>query len=125
MKEELQDLVRDIFMLGQEISPDTGSNRSLKKRAIDEKHNVRTRQFILSFRKPPRKLLDNAVKAWQLYFGASSIPVKSAKRMYDRAEKLTKKVADISGLSEYEATKQLEAEAERRGKIIPIPGKEY
>lgn len=69
--------------------------------------------------------VEAAVKAWQMYYGADGLPIKTQQRFYAKARKLTDKVATHHGMSVQSAHDQVTAEASRRGKIWPRPGKDY
>jgi hypothetical protein len=65
------------------------------------------------------------VRAWQLYAGLGGrARVRDEQRLYERAQKLTSRVATKRGMDPYDAENQISAEARRRGPITPIPGKD-
>lgn len=76
-------------------------------------------------RENPKASVEAAVKAWQMYYGADRLDIKRQQRFYNRAKKLTDKVAAEHGMSSLSAHEQVQAEASRRGKIYPLPGKDY
>lgn len=73
----------------------------------------------------PKASVEAAVKAWQMYYGADGLDIKRQQRFYNRAKKLTDKVATQHGMSSLSAHEQIQGEAARRGKIYPLPGKDY
>ncbi len=75
--------------------------------------------------KPPKALLERAVKATQLYCGAEGTYVKTQQRFYTRMDKAISAVAQKSGVDRQSAWNQIQAEAKRRGCITPVPGKDY
>jgi len=75
--------------------------------------------------RPPKALLERAVKAAQLYCGAECLYVKTQQRFYARMDKTINAVADKTGVDRQSAWDQILAEAKRRGCILPRPGKDY
>lgn len=73
----------------------------------------------------PKASVEAAVKAWQMYYGAEGLPIKTQQRFYSRATKLTDKVAKEHSMSSLAAHEQIQGEEGRRGKIYPRPGKDY
>ena len=109
---------------------------SLLGRDIGSRHQTLTRGKVSSeyYLLPPMPARENpkasagveaAVKAWQMYYGTEGLPIKTQQRFYSRATKLTDKVATQHGMSSLAAHEQIQAEASRRGKIWPRPGKDY
>lgn len=80
---------------------------------------------IVEARDNPKASVEAAVKAWQEYYGSDGLPIKTQQRFYKRATKLTDKVATEHGMSSLSAHEQVQAEAQRRGKIWLRPGKDY
>lgn len=78
----------------------------------------------MTVRRPPKKMLEAAVRAWQLYAGATSCRVVDAQRLYTRAQQSVDRVARASGLSTDDVRDQLTTEAQRRGPVCPTPGKD-
>ena len=82
-----------------------------------------------SSKRPPKALLEKAVKAYQLYFGAAGVVGgRSEERLYARARRASAAVAKKAGVTGYGVTQveeQIMAEAQRRGAIRPQPGKDY
>ena len=75
--------------------------------------------------RPPKALLERAVKAAQLYCGADGLYVKAQQRFYARMDKAITAVATKAGVDRQQAWNQIHAEAKRRGCIAPQPGKDY
>ena len=76
-------------------------------------------------KRPPKALLERAVKATQLYCGSDGLHIRIANRFYTRMVAATTKVADVSGMSYDDAANQITSEAKRRGCVSPTPGKDY
>lgn len=72
----------------------------------------------------PRTLLDSAVRAMQLYMGSEGARIRDQQKLYNRAHKLAESVAAKTGLSSMEVWEQVGAEAQRRGALRPMPGKD-
>lgn len=71
------------------------------------------------------KDIEAAVRAWQLYIGKGlTCRIRDEQKLYQRAVKLTEKVATKRNMDPHEAERQITAEARRRGGICPMPGKD-
>ena len=78
--------------------------------------------------KPPKALLERAVKATQLYCGSAvggSMRVRDQQKLYDRMERAITAVVRKTGLSDQNVSDQIHAEARKRGCISPLPGHHY
>jgi len=69
--------------------------------------------------------LNKAVRLFQLYAGSSFTSIATAQKMYRAAIREATKIANVSGISQTSAVEQIAAEASRRGRIIPTPGKDF
>jgi hypothetical protein len=79
----------------------------------------------MNTKKPSKALLERAVKATQLYCGATGMHVRYAQKLYKRMFNATARVADTSGMSYGDVASQITAEAKKRGCLSPLPGKDY
>jgi hypothetical protein len=71
----------------------------------------------------PTKALEAGVKAWQLYIGSSATTrMSDQQKLYRNAMKAAERLATKYGISVEDAARQLSEEAQRRGKITPVPG---
>lgn len=93
---------RDIWLNDGNLKAVLGSNPSVSKAQVEK-----------------------AVKAAQLYHGSEGLYVKTQQRFYDRMMKLVNAIADKHGADRQSVFDQITAEARRRGKISPLPGKDY
>jgi len=69
--------------------------------------------------------LDRAVKAFQLYAGSSAVPIATSQKFYRLAMKHADRIVELSGNDKTNVVEQLTTEANRRGRIVPTPGKDY
>jgi hypothetical protein len=69
--------------------------------------------------------LEEAVKAAQLYAGSEGLPIKAQQRLHGGMMRKIAAVARKYKISEGSAHDQISAEASRRGRIVPSPGKDY
>ncbi len=75
--------------------------------------------------KLPKKQLENAVKALQLYYGSENYAsLKAQEKLYNKAKNLIEKLADGLGMEYNDVYSQVSNEANKRGKIRPVPGKD-
>jgi hypothetical protein len=73
-----------------------------------------------------KRLLENAVKAMQLYCGSVGyVRLRDEQRLYARARRAVSRVVAKTKMSETEAHRQILSEARRRGCIRPTPGKDF
>jgi len=75
--------------------------------------------------KPPKALLERAVKAAQLYCGSMGAHVRYQQKLYVRLQRNVEAVARKAGTDANSAHEQIVAEAKRRGCISAMPGKDY
>lgn len=76
-------------------------------------------------KRPPKAMLERAVKAAQLYCGSgSALGIRDQQRLYARMLTAAKRVADRAGIDVGSAAEQIAREAKRRGCITPTPGKD-
>lgn len=76
-------------------------------------------------KKKPRASAERAVKAMQLYLGSILYArPRDEQKLYAKARKAVDKAAADHGMTELSAWEQVEAEARKRGKIRPMPGKD-
>lgn len=75
--------------------------------------------------KPPKALLERAVKAAQLYCGSEGARIQHQQRFYTRMDRAITAVAAKAGIDRQDANDQIIREARRRGCVIPRPGKDY
>lgn len=71
------------------------------------------------------KAIESAVLAFQLYAGSGGCPIKTQQKFYARAMKKAEAIARAKGMAEHDAVEQISREAQRRGVVIPRPGKDY
>jgi hypothetical protein len=70
--------------------------------------------------------LNNGVMAWRYYLGSSGFaPYRVEEKFYRKAMWYVDKISDVSGMSKNDIQTALMEEAEKRGPIKPIPGKDY
>ena len=74
--------------------------------------------------KPPKALLERAVKATQVYCGSAGVGIRIEQRLYARMHTTIQKVADKAGVDFQTAHDQILAEAKRRG-CRAVPAKDY
>jgi hypothetical protein len=116
---------------GENVNPELGIRKDVRVQEIARKIMMgktagRLVRIAAQLRNPARAELEKAVKAWRLYLGSSgNIPVPSAQRLYDRAMGHVRKIAKKTGMVENDVYDQLVREAEKLGKIVPKPGKDY
>jgi hypothetical protein len=75
--------------------------------------------------KPPKALLERAVKAAQLYCGSTGARIRDQQKLYKRLQRDVESVVKKSGADTQSAHDQIVAEAKKRGCIRGIPGKDY
>ena len=75
--------------------------------------------------KPPKALLERAVKAAQLYCGSTGAHILDQQKLYKRLRRDVESVAKKSGMDTHSAHDQIVAEAKKRGCIRAVPGKDY
>jgi len=68
--------------------------------------------------------IEKAVKAVQLYAGCPDVRIKDQQKLYSRMNKAIERVATKRGMSSQDAHDQIVREAARRGRIVPLPGKD-
>jgi hypothetical protein len=73
----------------------------------------------------PKGPLNRAVKAFQLYAGSTAVPIATSQKLYRLAMKQADKISEITGVDKTSVVEQLSNEAIRRGRIVPVPGKDY
>ena len=73
--------------------------------------------------KLPKKQLEKAVEAIQLYHGSTDCRMNDQQKLYDRAKALIKALADKLNMDSFDVWDQVKKEADKRGKITPIPGR--
>jgi hypothetical protein len=75
--------------------------------------------------KLPKQQLERAVKLSQLYAGSiGTVNIKDTQRLYDNLKKVVTSIADKLGMDVTDVFEQVSKEAQKRGKIIPIPAKD-
>ena len=74
--------------------------------------------------KLPKKLLEDTVRAWQLYRGSDNCKLKDQQKLYNRAMRLTESIANKMGMDIIDVQNQINAQVDIKGKIVPIPGKD-
>lgn len=72
----------------------------------------------------PKKQLENAVRAYQLYLGSSGCRMQDQQKLYDRLHLMIDRIAEKFGMDPNDVDRQILKEAEKRGKIIPTPAKD-
>jgi len=72
------------------------------------------------------KDIEAAVHAAQLYIGCSGLHmrVRDEQKLYTRMNKRIDSVAKKRGMDSHEAYRQIMNEAQRRGGVCPVPGKD-
>ncbi len=75
--------------------------------------------------RPNKKALDAAVLSAQLYAASDGIGIKAQQRLYDRMMSRIDKIATSTGMDASSVSEQIFAEARRRGRVTPKPGKDY
>ena len=71
-----------------------------------------------------KSTLEKAVKEMQIYLGSiGRTRLPDEQKLYKRAMKSCEKVSDESGVSLDSVFSQVEAEARRRGAVMPSPGR--
>jgi len=75
--------------------------------------------------RPPRAMIERAVKAAQIYHGSQGAPLKYQQKLYERMERAAQSVAKKVGMDFNNALDQITQEALRRGNITAMPGKHY
>ena len=73
-------------------------------------------------KRPPKALLERAVKATQLYCGSEGARIRDQQKLYNQKERVVDRVAAVSGMDRIVVSEQIDAEARRRGCITPLPG---
>lgn len=69
--------------------------------------------------------VERAVKAMQLYLGSVDYAsLRSQQRLYDRVMRRAHALASSTGISTNSVWEQLQAEAQRRGVVRPLPGRD-
>lgn len=75
--------------------------------------------------RPPKALLERAVKEMQLYMGSQNYAsIRQQEKLYARFTKSANQIAGATGMLLADVWRQLEAEARKRGAIRPQPGKD-
>ncbi len=78
----------------------------------------------LTGKRPPKKTLEAAVRASQLYAGSMSCRIGDQQKLHTRLSKLAERLSTITGLDVGDVLQQVGREARRRGPICPMPGKD-
>lgn len=84
-----------------------------------------TRRWLREQKRPSKAKLEAAVKAVQLLLGSrrgATMRVRDEQKLHDRAWKLVRGIATITGMDEIDVWNQVEAEARKRGLKTPLPG---
>lgn len=75
--------------------------------------------------KLPKQQLENSVRTMQLYFGSQGTTrITDQQRLYDRVNRQIKALADKLGMDINDVYEQVSNEAQKRGKIVPKPGRD-
>lgn len=73
----------------------------------------------------PKQQLDNAVKTMQLYLGSlDRTRIQDQQKLYSRINMQIQKLADKLEMHFDSVWDQVKSEAEKRGRILPQPGKD-
>jgi len=75
--------------------------------------------------KAPSRVIEAAVRATRLYLGSTSCRMRDQQRLYERMNRLIDGLAERTGMEPSGVRFQIGTEANRRGPIAPIPGKDY
>lgn len=83
------------------------------------------RSSSLGATRPPKAMVERAVKAAQIYQGSAGSPMKYQQKLYERTERACQSIASKSGMDYNSVFEQVTEEAKRRGSITAQPGKHY
>lgn len=93
---------------------------------IEERHLLTTEEVETEkLQQNPAQDIEAAVKAWRLYSGSTTAGVRDADKLYRQAMRKTEAVAKKRGMNFQDVFDQITAEAQRRGSLSPLPGKDY
>lgn len=75
--------------------------------------------------KPPKALLERAVKAAQLHCGSvDRVAVRQEQKLYNRMWKAIDRIVAKTGMDRNDAGEQIQREARRRGCKLAMPGQD-
>lgn len=81
--------------------------------------------ILKEIKRPSKSVLDSVVKSMQLYLGSlDKTRIKDQEKLRRKVDSNIERICKITNMDFSDAWDQIEMEAKKRGKIIPVPGKD-